>query len=114
MTLDTLPYMTFCDADPKRSLADKLALVVAAYRRRYHVPPRRCLVRAGQWPELPETIGGVIMQEADHVAAHHFKLPPPEVDDEGVWVCRECGTMWSIAYAWCAACGNGFDGRDEG
>lgn len=26
MTLDTAPYMTFCDADLRRSLADKLAL----------------------------------------------------------------------------------------
>jgi len=59
------------DADPKRSLRDKIIDAAASYRRKFQTVPTTCYCNAGQL-EQPMKLGRLRVLPATNVLRHHF------------------------------------------
>lgn len=103
-------YLMWLDAEPKRTLAQKLALADLHYRRRCRAPLQECVVNQSQWPDAPEAIDGVRLVKASNVLRHHFLLLLPE-DGLHVWQCKECQFQALQPEDICPSCG--WDGKEN-
>jgi len=74
--------LLWLDADPKRSLRDKIIRADASYRRKFGVVPDLCFCNAGQL-EKPMTVGRLRVLPAHNVQPYCFWVGVERRDEHG-------------------------------